>query len=227
MIRMKHYSLKDLLQYHIVGHTEFEQDCFITARASRTVYGQFKKSLSELSKRVRRNTDFDYVLQGLEIDVMELSARITASKYENMYDLMRDELKLKKKKNDIAQAKLSLSDNRRELVRFWQQACVLLEKLELVFPLNDDRLRDLDENMWRERAKELMAVDFMVQERLSRETLDLIMSMPMYQRRLLIDLTKDVPGLIEWYQTFDHGHFFQELSYQKPILKKQVKELLS
>jgi len=136
-------------------------------------------------------------------------------------------LKLKKKKNDIAQAKLSLSDNRRELVRFWQQACVLLEKLELVFPLNDDRLRDLDENMWRERAKELMAVDFMVQEKLSRETLDLIMSMPAYQRRLLIDLTKDVPGLIEWYQTFDHGHFFQELSYQKPILKKQVKELLS
>jgi len=224
---MKHYNLKHLLQYHVGSHTEFQQDHFITGRASRTVYGQFKQAVRELYRRVRANTDFGYIVEGLNIDVMELSARITAASHANSYDLMRDELQLKKKQKNLAQAKLSLSDNKRELVRFWQQACVLLEILEKDGPLTDDRLRDLDGNMWREKAKELMAVDFMVQERLSRETLDLIMSMPMYQRRLLIDLTKDVPGLIEWYQTFDHGHFFQELSYQKPILKKQVKELLS
>lgn len=224
---MKRYTLKDLLQYHVGSHTEFEQDHFITGRSSRTVYGQFVRALNELSKRVRGNTDFGYSVESLDIDVMELSARITANKYQNSYDLMREELSLKKKKRDLEQTKLSLLDNKRELVRFWQQACVLMEKLELVMPLTPDRIRDLDENMWRERAKELMAIDFMVNDRMSRATLDLIMCMPAYQRKLLIQLTKDIPGLIEWFENEDHGHFTQELGYIKPMPKKEVTELLS
>lgn len=224
---MKRYTLKELLPYHIGSHTEFQQDHFITGRASRTVYGQFKQALRELSKRVRGNTDFGYTMESLDIDVMELSARVTANQYPNSYDLMRDELELKKKKRDLEQAKLSLLDNKRELVRFWQQACVLMEKLELVMPLTPDRLRDLDENMWVERAKELMAVDFMVYNRISKGTLELVMSLPRYQRISLIALTKNVPELIDWYEKEDHGHFTQELSYIKPIPKKEVTELLS
>lgn len=224
---MKRYTLKDLLQYHVGTHTEFQQDHFITGRASRTVYGQFKQALRELSKRVRGNIDFGYTVESLDIDVMELSARVTAKKHPNSYDLIRDELTLKKKKRDLEQAKLSLLDNKRELVRFWQQACVLMEKLEVEGPLTLDRLRDLDENMWRERAKEMMAIDFMVNDRMSRQTLELIMCMPAYQRKLLIQLTKDIPGLIEWFENEDHSHFEQELSYIKPMLKKEVTELLS
>ena len=224
---MKKYTLKDLLQYHVGSHTEFQQDHFITGRASRTAFGQFKQALRELYKRVRGNTDFGYTMESLNIDVMELSARITSANYPNQYDLMRDELQLKKKKKELAQAKLSLNDNKRELVRFWQQACVLMEKLEKDAPLTDDKLRDLDENMWVERAKELMAVDFMVHGRISKATLDLIMCMPQYQRKLLIAMTKDVPALIEWYENEDHGHFSQELSYLKPTLKREVTELLS
>lgn len=223
---MKRYSLKDLLQYHVGSHTEFQQDHFITGRASRTVFGQFKQSLRELYKRVRGNTDFGYIKEGLDIDVMELSAMVTGNKYQNSYDLMRDELELSKKKRDLEQAKRSLLDNKRELVRFWQQACVLMEKLEVTGPLTDDKLRDLDENMWVERAKELMAVDFMVHSRISKGTLELIMCMPRYQRSILIALTKNVPELMEWYEKEDHGHFTQELSYLKPILKKEVMELL-
>jgi len=224
---MKRYTLKDLLQYHVGSHTEFQQDHFITGRASRTVYGQFKQALRELHKRVRGNTDFGYTMESLDIDVMELSARVTAQKHRNNYDLMRDELLLKKTKRDLEQSKLSLADNKRELVRFWQQACVLLEKLEAVLPLTDDRLRDLDEDMWVERAKELMAVDFMVHSRISKGTLELIMCMPPYKRKLLIAFTKDVPTLIDWYESEDHGHFSQELGYMKPMLKKQITELLS
>ena len=224
---MKKYTLKDLLQYHVGSHTEFQQDHFITGRASRTAFGQFKQALRELYKRVRGNTDFGYTMESLNIDVMELSARITSANYPNQYDLMRDELELNKKRRDLEQAKRSLLDNKRELVRFWQQACVLMEKLEVDGPLTDDRLRDLDENMWVERAKELMAVDFMVHSRISKATLDLIMCMPAYQRKILIALTKNVPALMEWYEIEDHGHFTQELSYLKPMLKKQITELLS
>ena len=224
---MKRYTLKDLLQYHVGSHTEFQQDHFITGRASRTVYGQFKEALRELHKRVRANTDFGYTVESLNIDVMELSAMVTAKQHPNSYDLMRDELTLKKKKRDLEQAKLSLLDNKRELVRFWQQACILLEKLEMVMPLTPDSLRDLDENMWIERAKEMMAMDFMVNDRMSRATLEFIMCLPRYQRRNLLALAKDVPALLAWYDKFDHGHFTQELSYLKPMLKKQVTELLS
>lgn len=223
---MKKYTLKDLLQYHIGSHTEFQQDYFITGRASRTIYGQFKQALRELYKRVRGNTDFGYTLESLEIDVMELATWVVAKKQQSSYDLMRDELELKKKKMQLEQAKRGLEENKRELVRFWQQACVLMEKLEKDGPLTEDRLRDLDEDMWRARAKELMAVDFMVNNRITKPTLDLIMSMPTYQRKLLIAMTKDVPGLIAWYENEDHGHFVQELSYTKPVLKKQVMELL-
>lgn len=224
---MKRYTLKDLLKYHVGSHTEFQQDHFITGRASRTVYGQFKQALRELYKRVRGNTDFGYIKEGLEIDVMELSARTTANKYANTYDLMRDELQLKKKQRDLEEAKRSLEENKRELVRFWQQACVLMEKLEQEGPLTEDRLRDLDENMWVQRAKELMAIDFMVNNRITKSTLELIMCMPMYQRKNLIALTKNVPGLMEWFEKQGHGHFYQELGYLKPMLKKQITELLS
>lgn len=224
---MKRYTLKDLLEYHVGSHTEFQQDHFITGRASRTVYGQFKQALRELYKRVRGNTDFGYTVESLEIDVMELAARVTVRKHPNSYDLMRDELTLKKKKRDLEQAKLSLLDNKRELVRFWQQACILLEKLEMDMPLTPDRLRDLDESMWVERAKELMALDFMVHNRISKGTLELIMCMPKYQRMNLIKLTKDLPALFQWYENEDHGHFTQELSYIKPMLKKHITELLS
>ena len=223
---MKRYSLTDLLQYHVGSHTEFQQDHFITGRASRTVFGQFKQALRELYKRVRGNTDFGYIKEGLEIDVKELSARIKVTTHKNIYDLMREELELKKKTRDLEQAKRSLLDNKRELIRFWQQACVLMEKLEVEGPLTEDRLRDLDENMWVERAKELMAVDFMVHSRISKGTLELIMCMPKYQRGNLIALTKNVPALMEWYEKEDQGHFTQELSYLKPILKKEVTELL-
>ena len=223
---MKRYSLKDLLQYHVGSHTEFQQDHFITGRASRTVFGQFKQALRELYKRVRGNTDFGYIKEGLDIDVKELNARIKTTTHNNVYEIMRQELDLNKKTRDLEQAKRSLLDNKRELVRFWQQACVLMEKLEVDGPLTDDRLRDLDENMWVERAKELMAVDFMVHSRISKATLDLIMCMPRYQRKILIAMTKDVPKLMEWYENEDHGHFAQELSYIKPVLKKEVTELL-
>lgn len=224
---MKKYALKDLFQYHVGAHTEFQQDYFITGRASRTVYGQFKQALRELYKRVRGNTEFGYTVESLDIDVMELAARVVARKQQNSYDLMRDELELKKKKMQLDQAKYSLSENKRELVRFWQQACVLMEKLEKDGPLTEDRLRDLDENMWVMKARELMAVDFMVNNRITKPTLDLIMSMPAYQRKMLIAMTKDVPALIAWYENEDHGHFVQELSYLKPMLKKYVTELLS
>lgn len=224
---MKKYTLKDLLQHHVGSHTEFQQDHFITGRASRTVYGQLKQALRELYSRVKANTELGYTKEGLEIDIEELQYKTNKGGQKNKFDFARDELELRKKLRQSEQAERSLVENKRELVRFWQQACVLMEKLEKDGTLTEDRLRDLDENMWVERARELMATDFMVNNRITKPTLDLIMSMPAYQRKMLIAMTKDVPALIAWYENEDHSHFLKELGYVKPMLKKHVTELLS
>ena len=68
-------NLKELLQDHQTGMSDFQDDYLVTARAGGTVYGQYKQSLRELYKRFRGLRELVYGEGGqklLDIEIEEL-----------------------------------------------------------------------------------------------------------------------------------------------------------
>jgi len=76
-------QLKNLLDDHQTGMSQFQDDYFVTTRAGGTLYGQYKQSLRELYKRFRGLRELTCNQERLSIDIEELKEKIeTAISFE-------------------------------------------------------------------------------------------------------------------------------------------------
>jgi hypothetical protein len=200
------YTLKQLLDDHQTGHSEFQDDYFITIRAGgSTAYGQYKQALRELYKRVRGMREILCDIEILEIDIEE---NFYLSKNGvDRFARERAEIEQKRKTMQKEEAIRVRDNTKRELLRFYSQCCQLKAKIG---DLDPEKRARLDRNMWSEKVKSMMAVDFVTRGRLGPSTYEFISALPKSMRgEALFYFDQDNHQLlIDWFETLhDESRF--------------------
>ena len=167
-----------LLAEHQHGHSDWQCDYAITARAGGTLYGCYKQSLRELHKRWR----------GLrELYGNAKASDCPAERFESAG---------------------VIRDTEREFLRFYGQAVALRRSLGLADDeaMPDDMRERLDVEMWAYRLRAMAAVDFITAGRIQRGTVELLQSCPPDMRREIYAVVLQPERhaeLIEWYLNHD------------------------
>jgi hypothetical protein len=191
------FNLDDLLKDHRLYHSEFQQDYFITTRSGGTVYGQYKQALREVYKRFRGLKGLYHERDMAKVDLEELIFK--AKNEADIFEAKRNKLNITKSELDLIEMEKNIEDTEREFKRFYEQCVSLKQKLP---ELTDEVRRKLDKEMWLHKLKEICAVDFLSSGRLKNTTIELIGSIPIEDRKVLIDETiRNQAKLIEWYET--------------------------
>lgn len=169
-------SIEELLADHQLYHSEFQQDRFITIKSGGTPYGCYKQALREIHKR-------HSVVQELEMQIEE--AKIDLEEMPENGD-RRNSIQKRRKTLQIEGLELTLTETRRELNRFHEQAAGLKSHLG---ELTDARRDELDREFWEHRIRSMMAVECQVSGRPGASTIELLQCIPKdMQSRLLAHL---------------------------------------
>lgn len=207
------YTLKALLDDHQTGHSEFQDDYLITVKAGGNVYGQYKQALRELYRRVRGYREIYFDLKVLEVDIAEHKANASIDD-ENNFDGLRNHWEFKRKTMQIEEAERALKDTKRELIRFYQQADYFKVQInENHGQLTNRTRRTLDRAMWFDRMKMLIAVDLVAHSRISRSTLEAVISLPREMKDQIIPFLRreNHDKMIKWMENYHNADSFPEL----------------
>lgn len=218
-------NLEKLLQDHQTGMSDFQDDYFVTARAGGTLYGQYKQALRETYRRFRSLRDLIYGEHGsklLDIEIEELQ-----EEYDEAEGRSKDklEIKLKHKIMMKEESNRAIKDTYREFMRFYQQACLLKEK---VGELTPERRRELELDMWIYKAKETAAWDMFQAGKPTQRTIEFISALPKKVRPEISDLVYRHPQkVIDEYLNRDDIYIldFEEIELPKIDMNK-IEKLL-
>jgi hypothetical protein len=216
------YNLEDLFKDNQTSHSQFQQDFFITTRSGGTTYGMYKQALRELYKRWRGLKENYKEKELLEIDIDELTHKVECyAKYDmDEWDLKREKVNLKNKIYSLQEMNKSISETEREFKRFYQQACALKSQIG---ELTDEKRHKLDIEMWEHKIKEMAALDYLANGRITKNVLELILCTPIELRHNLLLEIKQHDKLIQWVE--DYNHTLPELEQIQDInLPKLLQE---
>lgn len=186
--------LKELLNDHQTGMSEFQDDYFVTTRAGGTMYGQYKQALREVYKRLRGLRELTCDNEKLQVEIEEQkSLAETETDFKKRYA----EIEYKRKVMRMEESERAIKDTEREFKRFFQQAVYLKEQIG---DLTDEKRKHLDKDMWLFKIKEMACVDWITKGRLSNSTFEFINACPQNMKKDLFSNFKDQKALIEWYE---------------------------
>ena len=188
-------KIEKLLKDHQLFHSEFQIENFII-RSQGCAWAQYKQCLREIASRYESMQQIkeDIVLKNLEVRRLKNKFAIKKS------TRLKNNILINRSKRQLNSMKKNLVDTDRELIQFVRIA----ETIKLNFwgngRLSKEKKRLLEQNMWIEKAKFLMAVDLMTIGNLSKPTIELIYSMPKSDKKELLNfLGKDNrEKLISW-----------------------------
>ncbi len=181
-------NLKELLDDHQTGMSEFQDDFFVTTRAGGTLYGCYKQALRELYKRFRglREETCDKAILQIEIEELAESPN------------KKDAVEHKRKSMQMEEATRSLANTQREFIRFYQQAIYLKKEIG---DLTDERRSILDKEMWVFKIKEMALFDFIGGGQLKENTLSFLHCCPKEMKIKIIKEIQNADKLLEWYES--------------------------
>jgi len=187
-------QLKNLLDDHQTGMSQFQDDYLVTTRAGGTLYGQYKQSLRELYKRFRGLRELTCNQERLIIDIEELGEKI-----EKLigFELKRARVDHKEKIMLMEESIRVIKDTEREFTRFYQQACFFKEQIG---ELTDKKRNKLDEEMWVFKVKEMALIDWITTGFLRNSTYEFLNSLP---KRLKQEVALEINNqdkLKDWYE---------------------------
>jgi len=214
-------NLKELLDDHQTGMSQFQDDYFVTTRAGGTLYGQYKQALRELYKRFRGLRELICNYERLEIDIDELKETIENS---TGFKKRRAEVDYKEKTLLIEESLRVVKDTKREFTRFYQQASYLKEKIG---DLTNEKRHQLDVDMWEFKIKEMAVIDWITVGRLRNSTFEFLHALPKdVKTRIATELT-DQTKLIEWYDNKEEHHIpsnLPQIPYPLELLLLEEKD---
>jgi len=189
-------NLKELLDDHQTGMSDFQDDYLVTARAGGTLYGQYKQSLRELYKRFRglREITCDKEKLEVEIEEQEFIKDNDTDKFKQKYAA----IEYKRKVMQLEESERSYKDTKREFSRFFKQASFLKEQIG---DLTDEKRAVLDKDMWMYKIKEMVCIDWITQGRLGNNTFEFLNACPTKMKYELLTIIKDKDNLLDWYET--------------------------
>lgn len=213
--------LKQLLDDHQTGMSDFQDDYLVTARAGGTTYGQYKQSLRELYKRFRGLRELIYGEDGrkiLDIDIRKLEKTIKEEDFCDEFEKEELEIKLKHKYLIIEESDRAINNTYREFIRFYQQAELLKEK---VGELTSIRRRELEIEMWIYRVKEMAAIDFIQNGRLQGRTIEFISVLPKHKREDVYNLILEPAN----HKKLTNDYMNREDIYELPFEEMEIKKI--
>lgn len=212
-------KLKELLDDHQTGMSQFQDDYLVTTRAGGTLYGQYKQSLRELYKRFRGLRELTSNLERLLIDIDELreELRSVAS-----FDERRAKVNYREKVMLVEEAERAIRDTKREFTRFYQQAFYLKEKIGDLTP---EKRHKLDMEMWEFKIKEMAVIDWITLGRLRNSTFEFLHSLPKEMKTKLAREFKTPDKVIKWYENKEENHIQEDLPQLEPFTTKEIFQL--
>ena len=197
-------------------HSTWQIDNAITAKSGGTLYGCYRQACRETHKRWRGLRDAYYQRRIAELDLADL---------ERQEPTERIRLDIQRQRLDLIEGEQVLRDSEREFLRFAGQALACRRALGL----SDDQtmpreMRErLDAEFWEYQLMCLAAVDFITQGRLSRNVVELLVSVSGEMRQRLRAAILDTDAhdkLVGWYLS-------HEPEMPKPVaLTMPVRELI-
>jgi len=187
-------QLKNLLDDHQTGMSQFQDDYFVTTRAGGTLYGQYKQALRELYKRFRGLRELTCNQERLVIDVEEL-----AEKVEKLigFELKRAKVDYKEKIMLMEESQRVIKDTEREFTRFYDQACFFKEQIG---DLTDEKRNKLDQEMWVFKVKEMALIDWVTTGFLRNNTYEFLNSLPKKLKQEVALEINNQDKLRDWYE---------------------------
>jgi len=195
-------GINSLLEHHVIYHSDFQIDNFITRKAGGTQYGQFKQSLRELYKRVRGLKQLYAEREFLKIDIDELKYDLENKKDDNQFENRRNAIKLQQKILSQEDLERNVHHTEREMKRFYAQAKVLKDALG---DLSTERVKLLDEEMYVHAALRSAALSYATGRSVDGNTMEMIHSMPPARRLEVTNKLSEPPKLVEWYKSYDEA----------------------
>jgi len=187
-------QLKNLLDDHQTGMSQFQDDYFVTTRAGGTLYGQYKQSLRELYKRFRGLRELTCSQERLIIDIEELEEKIDKS---ISFELKRAKVDHKEKIMLMEESTRVIKDTEREFTRFYQQACFFKEQIG---ELTDEKRSKLDQEMWIFKVKEMALIDWVTTGYLRNSTYEFLNSLPKKLKQEVALEINNQDKLRDWYE---------------------------
>jgi len=189
-------DLKELLDDHQTGMSDFQDDYLVTVRAGGTLYGQYKQALRELYKRFRglREVTCDKEKLEVEIEEQEFIKDNDTDKFKKKYAA----IEYKRKVMQLEESERSFSDTEREFSRFFKQASFLKKQIG---ELTDEKRALLDRDMWMYKIKEMICIDWISQGRLGNNTFEFLNACPANMKNDLLEKMKEKEELLDWYET--------------------------
>jgi hypothetical protein len=211
--------LKELLDDHQTGMSQFQDDNLVTVRAGGTLYGQYKQALRELYKRFRGLRESTCERERLVIDIEELSEKILDCEG---FEKRRAEVDYKHKVMLMEEANRAIMDTRREFTRFYQQAAYLKDQLGELTP---EKRHKLDIEMWEFRIKEMAVIDWITNGRLRNSTYEFLQATPPEMKLRLVESLRDQNNTIEWYENKEKDFIPNNLPMIEPFTTETILEL--
>ena len=195
---MADITLKELLDDHQTGHSDYQMDRMVVMRSGgSTPYGQYKQALRELYRRLRGYRELSCDLEKLDIDIEESNERRGVETKPNDFEGRREDVEFKRKTMQREEAVRALESCKRELIRFYQIAAGLKEAIG---ELTEERRAVLDAEMWASKAREIAAVDFLTQKRLTPRFFSFLSVLEYKDKvQLIQEIEQNRQGLISWY----------------------------
>lgn len=190
--------IKQFLDDHYTGHSQFQDDYLITVRAGSTIYGQYKQALREWYGRYHGLRDALCNKEKHDIEIEQLEYNI--GRMEG-FEKRLAEVELKRKRIQTEEMDRSIADTKREFVRFYQQCKYLKGK---VGELTEEARNKYEDEMWSENILQMAAVDMATTGVLQRNTIDFLSAMPPRVKEPLLERIKS-KTLIDDYIQSDRG----------------------
>jgi hypothetical protein len=205
-MKVDQQKLRELLDDHQTGHSEFQDDYLITWRHGGTVYGQYKQALRELYRRFRGLRELSCDREKLEIEIQQAKEKAqNGQSYEE--ELARVEFK--RKSMQLEELERSFINTKREFMRFFQQTNHLKS---LVGELTPAQRKKLDREMWIHKTKTVVALDLLTMGRLSKSAYELLGALPVQMRKPVIEfIESDGKHVREWYLNQSNEGDFEKL----------------
>lgn len=190
-------ELKDLMSDFQTFHSDLQIDAFIMEKGGGTTdYGKYVQALREISSRITN-------LRERKLDIEKLNVEIEKEIYnsefnENPFDRKLAAIEAKRKQGQLDDLIMVHDDTERELNRFIIHAMELKSRIG---DLDPEKRAILDKEMWLEKIMEYASLDFIVQNKLTRETIEIIRCLPNDLKSIMLECIKEPDKLLNWFQS--------------------------
>jgi hypothetical protein len=201
----------EMVEDHLVYHSNFQMDHFIVEKNGFTVYGMYKQSLRELYERFNELKRSMASLESLKLDIKEINSK----HYDGQYVEHRRELDKAQMLCEARGLAKSIEHRIRELVRFYYQAASLKKKVGDLTPKKRD---ELEAELWYFRIKKQAAMEMIAHRTITTNTIENILALPLkYREDLFYKVLNEPVTLVDW---------IRSTGYKDHVLEKyEVKEV--